>query len=99
MSSVVQILIPEKLIKPIAINAVTIKVIPSPFSGPGTWEYYSFSLMAARPTIASSHPIPDPKPYAVAMPTLAKSRCCMKSDPPRMAQFTAISGRKIPREA
>ena len=29
-------------------------------------------------------------------PTLAKSFCCINNAPPRMAQFTAISGRKIP---
>ncbi len=29
---------------------------------------------------------------------LAKSLCCMKSEPPRIAQFTAIRGRNIPRE-
>ena len=91
--------IPAKLMKPMAISAVMIKVMPSPFKGLGTLEYSSFSRMAAIPTIASSHPIPEPKPYAVANPTFANSRCCMNSDPPRMAQFTAMRGRKIPSEA
>ena len=32
-------------------------------------------------------------------PQFTKSLCCMKSEPPRIAQLTAIRGRKIPREA
>lgn len=91
-------LIPEKLMKPIAINAVMIKVIPNPFSGFGTCEYSNFSRIAAIPTMANSQPIPDPKAYEVAMPILANSRCCINSEPPKIAQFTAISGRKIPSE-
>ena len=83
---------------PIAIKAVTINVIPNPRSGFGICEYSSFSLIAANPTIANNQPIPEPNPYAVAIPTLAKSRCCINSDPPRIAQFTAIRGKKIPRE-
>ena len=91
-------LIPEKLMKPNAIKAVTIKVIPSPLSGFGTSEYSNFSLIAANPNIASNQPIPDPNPYAVAIPISAKSRCCINKDPPRIAQLTAINGRNIPSE-
>ena len=47
--------------KPIAIRAVIIKVIPNPFNGFGTLEYSNFSLIAAIPTIANSQPIPEPK--------------------------------------
>ena len=54
--------IPIKLIKPIAISPVIIKVIPNPLSGAGTFEYAIFSLIAAIPTIAKSQPTPDPKP-------------------------------------
>ena len=91
-------LIPEKLMKPKAIRAVTINVIPNPLSGFGISEYSNFSLIAAKPNIASSQPIPEPNPYAVAIPTSANSRCCMNNEPPKIAQFTAISGRNIPKE-
>ena len=61
--------------------------------------------MAPIDTMASIHPKPEPKAYTVASHTspiyceLAGSmlmRCCIKSEAPMMAQFTAISGRKIP---
>ena len=55
-------LIPAKLMNPKAINPVRINVMPNPFKGLGTFEYYSFSRTAAMPTIASNHPIPEPKP-------------------------------------
>ena len=80
----------------IAINPVTIKVIPIPLSGAGMFEYFSFSRIAAIPTIASNQPIPEPKPKAVASPMLAYPLSCMNRDAPMMAQFTAINGRKIP---
>ena len=89
---------PEKLINPRAIKAVIINVIPNPFNGFGIFEYSSFSRIAAIPTIARSHPIPEPKEYAVAIPILANSRCCIKREPPRIAQLTAMRGRNIPNE-
>jgi len=57
-------LIPAKLMNPKAINPVRINVIPNPFKGLGTFEYSSFSRTAAMPTIASNHPIPEPKPLS-----------------------------------
>ena len=80
----------------IAINPVTIKVIPIPLSGAGIFEYFSFSRIAAIPTMASIQPIPEPKPKAVASPMLEYPLYCMNRDAPMMAQFTAINGRKIP---
>ncbi len=77
---------------------VIIKVIPNPRRGAGTLEYFSFSRIAAIPTMARNQPTPEPKPNTVASVRLAYSRSCMNSAPPRIAQFTAISGRKIPRE-
>jgi hypothetical protein len=50
------------------------------------------------PTIAKNHPTPDPSPKAVASAIELYSRSCMKSAPPRIAQFTAINGKKIPSE-
>ena len=55
-------LIPIKLINPIAIRPVMIKVIPNPFKGSGILEYAIFSLMAEIARIAKKKPTPDPKP-------------------------------------
>ena len=55
----------------IAINPVTINVIPIPRRGAGIFEYFSFSRIAAIPTMASNQPIPDPNPNAVASATFA----------------------------
>ena len=85
--------------KAIPISPVTIKVMPIPRRGAGTFEYASFSRIAAMPTIASIHPIPEPMPYTVAVPTFGNSRCCINNDPPKIAQFTAINGKNIPNEA
>ena len=52
---------PEKAWKAIPISAVMIKAIPRPRSGFGVSLYIIFSRIAARPTIASSQPIPEPK--------------------------------------
>ena len=54
--------------------------------------------MAAIAKMAKNHPIPDPTPYVNANPRLGISRDCINKDPPRMAQFTAIKGKKIPKE-
>ena len=80
----------------IAIRPTVMNVMPMPLRAAGTFEYDIFYLMAASVTIARNQPIPEPRAYTVASPTLTKSFCCMKSAPPRIAQFTAISGRKIP---
>ena len=45
-----------KLIKPTIIN-----VMPNPFSPSGISEYFNFSLIPARTTIAKAHPNPAPK--------------------------------------
>ena len=72
------------------------KVIPIPRRGLGTFEYANFSRMAAIPTIANNHPIPEPNPNTVASPADANSLCCINKEPPNIAQFTAISGKNIP---
>ena len=41
-------------------------VMPRPLSPFGTFEYFNFSLIAARATIARKKPVPDPKPYTAA---------------------------------
>ena len=41
-------------------------VIPNPFKASGTFEYFNFSLIAAKATIANKKPVPEPKPKTVA---------------------------------
>ena len=53
--------------------------------------------MAAIATIAKSQPTPDQNPYIADYVIPEKSLICIKSDPPRIAQFTAINGKNIPR--
>ena len=74
--------------KPIAISPVIIKVIPNPLKGAGTFEYAIFSRIAAIARIANNQPIPDPNPYIPDSRIPEKSLICIKSDPPRIAQFT-----------
>ena len=77
-----------------------INAIPGPFNAAGICEYERRSRIAAIITIANHQPIPEPKPYTTDSPTFlispAPTICCIKSEPPIIAQFTAISGRKIP---
>ena len=80
-------------------SPVMINVIPIPLKGAGILLYANLSLMAARQVIANNHPIPDPAPYTVAVHGFGKSLCCMNNTAPRIAQLTAINGRKIPKEA
>ena len=47
--------------------------------------------------IAKNHPNPPPRPKATDSPKLY-SLDTMKSEPPKIAQFTVINGKKIPRE-
>ena len=87
---------PIKLIKAIPIKPVMMYVIPNPLSAGGIFEYLIFSLIAAIATIAKNHPTPEPKPYTVASVIFEKSFSCINNEAPRIAQFTAISGKKIP---
>lgn len=89
--------IPSRLRKAIPINPVNKNAMPSPLSGAGTAEYFIFSLIAASATIAKNQPKPPPNPNATVSPKLYSLET-INSDPPRMAQFTVISGKKIPRE-
>ena len=91
-------LIPEKHINAIAIKPTVMNVIPNPFKGAGTLEYDNFSCIAAKLTIANNQPIPDPKAYTEAYPILGNAFSCINKDPPKIAQFTAIRGKKIPSE-
>ena len=85
-----------KLMKAIPIKPVIINVIPKPLSGAGTFEYLIFSRMAAIATIARNQPTPDPRPKTVASAMVEYCLSCIKRAPPRIEQFTAINGRKIP---
>ena len=78
-----------------AIRPVIINVIPSPRNGAGTLEYAIFSRIAAMAKMANNHPIPEPSPYKADSPIETKLFCCINSDQTKMAQFTAISGKKI----
>jgi hypothetical protein len=91
-------LIPKNDIKARAIRPVRMNEIPSPLNGAGIFEYLIFSLIAAIPMIAMAQPTPEPTPNTVACASVGYSLSCIKSEPPKIAQFTAIRGRKIPSE-
>ena len=57
-------------IKAIPISPVMMNVMPTPFNAGGMAEYSRRSRIAAMPTIAMSHPIPDPKAKQVTSPML-----------------------------
>ena len=48
------------------IRPVINMVIPNPLRPGGTFEYFSFSRIAASAMMAKKNPTPDPKPYDVA---------------------------------
>ncbi len=73
------------------------KAMPNPLNAGGTLEYLIFSRMAAIAIIAKNQPKPEPIPKATESPKLY-SRETMNNEPPKMAQFTVIKGRKIPKE-
>ncbi len=89
---------PIKLIKAMAINPVSIKVIPKPLKGAGIFEYRNFSRMADNATIARNQPTPEPNPKTVASPNVAYSLSCINNAPPKIEQLTAISGKKMPKD-
>ena len=78
------------------INPVRSMVIPNPRSFEGTFEYLSRYLIDAIETIAKNQPNPEPNPKIVDSINVY-SRSTKNSDPPKMAQFTAINGRNIPK--
>lgn len=80
----------------IPIKPVMMNVIPKPLNGAGTFEYLIFSLIAAIATIAKNQPNPDPKPNTVASAMFAYCLSCINKEPPKIEQFTAINGKKIP---
>ena len=87
---------PEKVINAIAIRPVSSIVIPSPRNGFGMFEYFSFSRIAAIEIIASIQPTPDEIPKTVDCPKVY-FRSIINKDTPRIAQFTVISGKNIPK--
>lgn len=87
--------IPIKLMKAIPINPVRMKAIPKPLKAGGTLEYLIFSRIAAIAMIAKNQPKPPPKPKATVSDKLY-SLDTIKRDPPNIAQFTVIKGKKIP---
>ena len=66
--------------------------------GSGIGWFLAIVAIAAIATIAKNQPIPDPNPYTAASETPEKSLICMTREPPRIAQLTAISGKKIPND-
>ncbi len=83
---------PENDINAIAIRPAEMKVMPSPLRPLGASEYFIFSVIPAKATIASIQPKPAPKPYTTDSPKLY-SRCAINETAPKIAQFTVISGR------
>jgi len=82
------------------IKAVRMNVIPMPRKGAGMFECDAKrSRIAAMAVIANNQPIPQPAPAQNAEPMPGNSRCSMNNEPPRMAQFTAIKGKKMPSDA
>lgn len=79
-------------IKPVMMNA-----IPKPLKGAGTSEYFNFSLMAAKATIAKKKPKPLPIPNTVLSIKLYSLEIINKV-PPKIEQFTVIKGKKIPKD-
>ena len=86
---------PPKDMKPKDISPTVIKVIPKPCSPSGTSLYLSFSRIPASATIAKAQPTPAPAPNT-ALSAKLKLRSIIRSDAPRMAQFTVINGRNTP---
>ena len=80
----------------IPIKPVMMKAMPNPLKGAGILEYFSFSRIAAIPTIAKHQPMPEPAAKVVASANVEYSLSCMNRDAPMIAQLTAISGRKMP---
>ena len=80
-----------------AINPTTINVIPNPLNPTGTLLYFIFSLIPAKAMTANAKPIPEPKPNTTLSGNVY-DLSTIKSDPPSIAQFTAIKGKKIPNE-
>ena len=72
--------------------------MPSPRSPAGMWWYRSRSRIPASAAIASAQPTPDPNPNTAASGRV-RPRSTISSDAPRIAQLTAMSGRKTPRAA
>lgn len=87
---------PEKPIKAIAINPVIIKVIPGPCRPLGIGAFSSFFLIPAKATIAKVQPRPEPILNAIDW-IKVYSRIIMNKDTPRIAQFTVIKGKNIPK--
>ena len=70
--------------------------MPLPCKAGGIFAYLRRSRMAAKAVMAKSQPSPEPIAYDRLWATVGKLRSCMKSEPPRIAQLTAMSGKKMP---
>jgi hypothetical protein len=78
-------------------NPVSIIVIPKPFKPSGTFEYFNLNRIADIITIAMANPTPELTPNTVDSAKLYP-RSFIKSEEPKIAQFTAIKGKNIPKE-
>ena len=73
------------------------RVMPGPASPRGKAASLIFSRMPPMRAMARNQPNPPPRPKANACRKLY-GLLSMKSEMPRMAQLTVMSGRKMPRE-
>lgn len=78
-----------------AMNPAITKAIPGPSNPGGILAFFSFCLMPAIAMMAMNHPIPLPSPKKKEV-SRVYSLMTMKRLTPRIAQFTVISGRKMP---
>ena len=81
----------------IDINPVKIIVIPKPFNPSGTLEYFNLKRIADIIIIAIAKPMPEPIPKTADSSSVYPLSSINKDDP-RIAQFTAMRGKKIPNE-
>ncbi len=86
---------PLKPMNAIAMKPAMIREIPGPSNAGGMLAVRSFVRIPLIATIASSHPIPLPRPKSRLVMNVY-SRITMKRLAPRIAQFTVMRGRKIP---
>lgn len=86
---------PLKPMNAIAMKPAIISVIPGPSKAGGILAVRSFVRIPLIATIAKNHPIPLPIPKS-RLVMKVYSRITMNKLAPKIAQFTVMSGKKIP---